>query len=163
MTTLPNFLSLLRIPLAFAFLQNNLILRALAILAAMATDFFDGFLARRYKSQSRIGTTLDPLTDKFFVLFALASFLYEGNISPIQVICMLSRDIALFLFGSYLLFSCKWKHYEFQAIWCGKITTTLQLFVLLGLTFHLPIPFFLYLAFIVLGIFSLGELYLQKA
>lgn len=158
MMTLPNILSLLRIPLAFLFLQESVAVRAFALLAAMATDFFDGFLARRYNMCSRVGTTLDPMTDKFFVIFVLAIFHAEGQISFIQAGCMLCRDVAVILFGLYLIVSRTWDNYQFRAIWCGKITTALQLLVLLSLTFHVPLPTSTYFIFIFLGICALGEL-----
>ena len=160
MLTLPNFLSFLRLPLAFLFLKQELFLRAIALIGAMLTDFLDGFLARRYNMYSRVGTTLDPMADKFFVLFALMVLFQEGQITLFQAFCMLCRDLAVFLFGLYLIVSRTWDNYAFRAIWCGKITTTLQLFVLLALTFHWSLPEGTYTLFIILGIAALGDLYL---
>lgn len=160
MMTLPNFLSFLRIPLAFLFLEQDVYVRAFALLAAMATDFFDGFLARRYRSSSQVGATLDPITDKFFVTFVLAIFLFEGKLNLPEAAAMLSRDIAVFLFGFYLIFTRSWDTYKFHSIWCGKITTTLQLFVLFALTFNQTLPAPTFSIFILLGVLSFAELYL---
>lgn len=162
MMTLPNFLSLLRLPLAFLFLSQNLSLRAFALMGAMLTDFFDGYLARKYNMSSRVGTTLDPMTDKFFVIFVLIVLFSEDQITLMNVLSMLCRDVAVFLFGLYLILSRTWDNYRFKAIWCGKITTTLQLFVLLALTFHVVLPESIYSLFILLGIAALGELYLYN-
>lgn len=156
--TLPNFLSLIRIPLAFAFLHPSTTWRLFALLAAACSDFFDGYLARRYKMCSRIGTTLDPITDKFFVLFVLSIFYSEGLITLFEATSMLCRDLAVIVFGFYLILSRHWNNYAFRAIWCGKITTTLQLLVLFALTYHIPLPEFTYTLFIVLGLLALGEL-----
>ena len=68
---LSNFLSILRIPLAFALVTDFSLYRALAIGLAMITDGLDGYLARRYRMTSQVGAFLDPLTDKFFVFFAI--------------------------------------------------------------------------------------------
>lgn len=160
MMTLPNFLSLLRLPLAFLFLNQNLSFRALALVGAMLTDFFDGYLARRYNMSSRVGTTLDPMTDKFFVIFVLVILFQEGQITLVNALSMLCRDVAVIIFGLYLIISRTWDNYQFRAIWCGKITTALQLFVLLALTFQIYLPENIYFLFIVLGVAALGELYL---
>lgn len=161
MLTVPNFISLLRFPLALLFLQENLLCRATAVILAGITDFLDGYLARYYKQTSQLGTILDPLSDKFFVLFSLGIFITEGHIGRYEVCAMLCRDFAVVLFGVYLLASGSFRNYSFRSIWCGKITTALQLTVLLGLTFGVAIPSFLYLTFILLGIAALGELYLS--
>ena len=62
-----NTLSLLRAPLALLFLVEKPYLRLIAILLAMLTDSFDGYLARRSSSVTQLGTILDPAMDKFFV------------------------------------------------------------------------------------------------
>lgn len=162
MITLPNLLSFLRLPLAFLFLFDSIPIRIIALISAAATDFLDGYLARRYNMSSRLGTTLDPMTDKFFVIFALAVLFEEGRMSLTNALAMLSRDFALLLFGVYLLVKQSWNRYQFYSIWCGKITTTLQLGVLLALILHWPIPPSIYNAFILLGFMALAELYLSQ-
>lgn len=160
MITVPNFLSFLRIPLAFLFLAQDPAIRAVALLAAMATDFFDGFLARKYRSTSQIGAILDPITDKFFVSFALIIFFTEGKLTFGDSLAMLSRDLAVFFFGFYLLFTKSLSTYRIHSIWCGKVATTLQLLVLFALTFNQPLPSLTFPIFILLGGLSFLELYL---
>ena len=38
---------------------------------ASVTDYFDGYLARKYDSQSLIGEILDPIADKILDIFVL--------------------------------------------------------------------------------------------
>src|SRR5438552_18523413 len=45
---------------------------------AMATDFFDGRLARRHGRTSPLGTLLDPIADKVLVLGALVMLVGLG-------------------------------------------------------------------------------------
>ncbi len=160
MFTVSNFLSLLRAPLAFFFLSSDIYYRIFAIVVAMITDSLDGYYARRFRATSQIGAILDPLMDKFFVLFALSIFIQEEQITPIQVLTFLCRDFSVLLFGIYLAFRGQWHEYQFRSIWCGKITTTLQFFVLISLTFQQPLPNFIFPLFVVLGFFALIELYL---
>src|ERR1700722_11169840 len=56
MISIPNFLSLMRFPLALVFLQENRLYRIIAIILALITDGLDGFIARRYKTANRLGT-----------------------------------------------------------------------------------------------------------
>lgn len=159
MFNLPNILSLCRIPLALVFLQENPNYRGLAIVLALMTDVLDGYLARRYRWKSRLGTLLDPLMDKFFVIFTLGILFTENRIQLWKAATMLCRDFAIIIFGAYLTFTGTLSKYKLRAIWCGKITTFLQLMVLLGLTYHFIIPDYIFFFFIILGVMALIELY----
>lgn len=157
--TLSNCISLLRAPLAFLFFVDSLFFKTLAIVLAMVTDWLDGYLARRYHSISKLGTILDPLMDKLFVCMLLGYFLYQGQLNIPEVLAFLARDIALVLFGLFLMMRGLWSSFTFRAIWYGKIFTTLQFFILLGLTYGLAIPGFVFMGFVLLGVFSFVELY----
>lgn len=157
-----NFLSLMRAPLALLFFYDNVFFRALAIILAMLTDYLDGYLARRLKMTSQLGAFLDPLMDKIFVITAATITIQEGRIQVWEALALISRDFAVLLFGFYLAVQGKWGTYKFRSIWCGKLVTTLQFFVLLGLTFHAFIPYYVYCFFILLGMLSWAELYLVE-
>jgi CDP-diacylglycerol---glycerol-3-phosphate 3-phosphatidyltransferase len=161
MITLPNILSLMRFPLAFFFLQDNVLIRLGAIILAMATDGLDGYIARKFKMTSRIGTVLDPIMDKFFVFFVLIVFLNEGRLLPWEAVTMLCRDFSVFFFGLFLALTKQLSKYQFRAIWCGKITTLMQFSVLIGLTCNFVFPAYLYGFFIILGLMALIELYMS--
>jgi CDP-diacylglycerol---glycerol-3-phosphate 3-phosphatidyltransferase len=159
MFTLPNVLSLLRLPLAFIFLQQNSMVRAIAIVLALITDGLDGYIARRYRITNRLGTILDPFTDKFFVIFVLSVYISEHKLSWGDAACLLSRDFSVLLYGLYLALKGKLKNSQFRAIWSGKITTVLQLTLILFLTFSIEIWPFVYIISLVLGIAAFAELY----
>lgn len=158
MLTIPNLLSCLRAPLALLFLSENPIYRFTAIILAACSDSLDGYLARRWHATSRLGTTLDPIMDKFFVCFVMMIFLSEGRLQPWQALTLLSRDFAIALFGLYLVAKDNWSKFRVRAIWSGKIATTLQFFVLGALSLGFTIPSSLFLVFIILGALSLVEL-----
>lgn len=159
MFSLSNSLSFLRAPLAFLFLCESATVRVAAILLAMLTDSIDGYLARRRRSVTQFGAVLDPAMDKFFVFFALGIFLFEGKIWLWQALAMISRDFVLCAFGVYLRLFGHWKRYEFKAIRWGKISTALQFLVLIALSVGYPLLSALFYLFIVLGVFSLVELF----
>lgn len=153
-----NVLSLCRIPLAFAFLQESLLIRVMAIILALITDGLDGYLARKRRLITSIGTVLDPLTDRFFVIFALTVLAKEAHLEGWKVFSLFSRDLAIFIFGIYLSLKGKRQLFEYRALLFGKITTTLQLVILSLLTFHVVIPNFVFALFIILGLFTFIEL-----
>ncbi len=134
----------------------------MAILIAMTTDWLDGYLARRHKMKSQLGAFLDPFTDKFFVIFAL-TVLYSEHPFPVwQIIAILCRDISVVIYGFYLMLRGHWTTYKFRAIWCGKVTTVIQFFVIFALTLRITVPDSVFSVFIILGILALGELYLTN-
>jgi phosphatidylglycerophosphate synthase len=158
MLTLSNILSLARAPLALCFLQKNIYIRVIAIIAAMLSDSFDGYFARRNKSVSKLGTILDPVMDKFFVYFTLSVLFLEGNIQLWEALTLLSRDVALCLYTFYILCFKNCSKYEIKAIRWGKITTAMQFFVLVGVTLHFSFSWYVYTLFIIFGVLSLIEL-----
>lgn len=163
MFTIPNFITLLRIPLALIFLQSNPFYRAIAVLLAMLSDGLDGYIARRFGKISRVGTFIDPIADKFFVIFILGTLLSENRLLPWEAATMLCRDFSVLIFGFYLAFKGTLKHYQFRAILCGKVMTALQFVVLFGLIFQVKFPPFVYILFIIIGLAALVELYLSRS
>jgi CDP-diacylglycerol--glycerol-3-phosphate 3-phosphatidyltransferase len=103
--TMPNILSLSRIPLAIgaALLLEESRWASLALaLTAVATDFFDGFVARRTGTVSEAGKILDPVADKIaFVIYtiALASM---GRIPAWLPAALIGREILVVAGGLFL-------------------------------------------------------------
>ncbi|MCL4401822.1 MAG: CDP-diacylglycerol--glycerol-3-phosphate 3-phosphatidyltransferase [Acidobacteria bacterium] len=107
----PNYLTLLRIffvPLLVAALvQESVTLRlgsvvitndwlALAIfLAAAATDLLDGYLARRWKQVTTIGTLLDPIADKLLISAALIALVQVQAVPGWIVVVIVGREFAV--------------------------------------------------------------------
>lgn len=148
---LPNWISVIRLPLALLFLFASFPLRFLILGIALLTDGLDGYLARRWSLQTSLGATLDPVTDKVFVITALVALYNTSVLEPWQIISFFSRDIALFLFSSWLLVTGRIYKHQVRSVWPGKVTTFLQFATLALLTAGFPIPFFLWWLFIALG------------
>ena len=92
--TLPNVVSLSRVLLAAGFLASSGTgERALLVGAASASDFLDGWLARRRNAVTRLGALIDPIADRVFVLVAVVAFLVGGQLTLLQCALLLSRDI----------------------------------------------------------------------
>ena len=63
-------------------------------IAACITDFFDGYLARKYNQVTTFGKFMDPLADKLLVCAALICFLADpqANMPAWVVIIIISRE-----------------------------------------------------------------------
>jgi CDP-diacylglycerol---glycerol-3-phosphate 3-phosphatidyltransferase len=62
---------------------------------AMATDFFDGRLARRHGRTSTLGTLLDPIADKVLVLGALVMLVGLGVVPAWMVALIVVREVLI--------------------------------------------------------------------
>jgi len=118
---IPNGLTILRIffvPLLVAALvQENVFFQvggwivtnewlSLAIfLSAAGTDLLDGYLARRWKQVTTIGTLLDPIADKLLVSSCLLMLAVDGTIKGLALwaaIIILCREILVSGLREYL-------------------------------------------------------------
>ena len=129
--TLPNIISLSRIVLAAMFVViPDTAARVALILIAAATDYLDGWVARRQALVSRIGALIDPFADRVFVLAAITTFLFGGAITTAQYFMLIARDLATAI-GFLVARAVSWlRDATFEARLSGKIVTVLQLIAL---------------------------------
>jgi len=109
--TLSNKLSVLRILLtpffAVTFFSNNLYLNYLSVLIfflASLTDWYDGYIARKYGQVSQWGRFLDPLADKVLVSSALLCFAIQKYVKLWIVAVIIFRDIMITGLRAYALY-----------------------------------------------------------
>lgn len=128
---LPNLLSCSRIVLAGGFVAFGASPARVGIIgAAAATDFLDGWLARRVHATSRWGALLDPIADRVFVLTVVGTFLFGGLLSTPAYFILLMRDLATAV-GFLVAQVVPWlRPVEFKARIAGKLVTVVQLFTL---------------------------------
>tara|TARA_B110000003_G_C16611206_1_gene519522 strand:+ start:27 stop:563 length:537 start_codon:yes stop_codon:yes gene_type:complete len=107
---------------------------------AGATDYFDGYLARKYNAVSEIGQVLDPIADKIlivFVLFGLSVNLTSYYIALISAL-IITREIWVGALRD--LNARKGKSDVTKVTFLAKVKTTIQLFsisvYLLGLSLN---------------------------
>ncbi|MBE9212762.1 CDP-diacylglycerol--glycerol-3-phosphate 3-phosphatidyltransferase [Plectonema cf. radiosum LEGE 06105] len=100
--TLPNWITfsrLLGIPFIIYGLHNptpqtRWVCLTIFIIAA-ATDWLDGYLARKLNQISDLGKFLDPLVDKLLVLAPMLSLIELGQIPAWGVFLILGRELAI--------------------------------------------------------------------
>jgi phosphatidylglycerophosphate synthase len=103
--TWADVVTALRLPLAALFPFAHRPAWQLAIVvAAAATDFLDGILARRFGG-SRAGAVLDPIADKAFAAAAFLTVASRGMLAWYELVGVLLRDILAVLgfLGTWLL------------------------------------------------------------
>ena len=132
---LPNILSAIRIVLAPIFLvmylQDESIWRSLSVAVfatAAITDFFDGYLARHYGIESKLGVFLDPLADKFltFAGFFCLPFLSETLFPWWAIIIIVIRDVFVTVMRLY----ADKQNYSMETRFMAKLKTMVQMIFL---------------------------------
>ncbi|WMQ73705.1 MAG: CDP-diacylglycerol--glycerol-3-phosphate 3-phosphatidyltransferase [Sodalis sp.] len=102
------------------------------VLAAV-TDWFDGFLARRWKQTTRFGAFLDPVADKVMVAMALvlvAEHFHSWWIT-LPAATMIAREIIISALREWMAETGKCS--SVAVSWVGKMKTTAQMLALVAL------------------------------
>lgn len=144
--TIPNLLTALRILLIPVFVLvfylpykwAPLVCTAVFGLAA-ATDWLDGYLARRLGQLSPFGAFLDPVADKLIVVVALV-LLVQINPSAwfaVPAAVIVGREIAISALREWMAEIGKRAKVAVSIV--GKVKTTVQMIALLLLLFREPI------------------------
>ncbi len=142
-TNIPNYLTYGRILsiiiiVALILLEGD-IWRWLALIfyiIAAISDFFDGYLARKWNVTSPIGQMLDPIADKLLVGALLLLFAFDGTFSNLDIIAaiiIMLREIFISGLREYL----GNKNIVLKVSMLAKYKTTIQM-IALGFLFAKP-------------------------
>ena len=139
----PNGLTLIRvacIPLilaAFSFPSSPFLcfLAALLFSFAAATDYLDGFLARRQGKVTFLGKAMDPVADKLLTSSAFIMLAAHGW-APAWVVCVIiGRELAV----TGLRSVTAGKGIDISASRLGKLKTGFQIAAIIPLMIHYPV------------------------
>lgn len=130
---LPNQLTVLRIILTpiflFLFLYESQLLKQISLiifLAAALTDWYDGWLARKFNYITSWGKFWDPLADKILTSSAFFGFAMVGLIAHWMVSVIVLRDLLITLLRVY----SDYRGFSFRTSVYAKIKTVLQMIFL---------------------------------
>ena len=132
---IPNLLSLFRmtvfVPVIILFLFEYYLYSFFLFSAGAWSDFFDGFLARKYNLTSNLGSLLDLLADKILVSSILVYFVfYSANLYlMILTVAIILREISISSLRLFLI-SNGVKVSNITPDKYGKLKTFLQMFAL---------------------------------
>jgi len=107
---------------------------AVVFVTAGATDFLDGFLARRHRLVSPLGKFLDPLADKLLITAALIMLIPLRGVPAWMVVVIVGRELAVTGLRAVaasegmILAADRW----------GKLKTFLQMAAVTCLILHYP-------------------------
>ncbi|MBU8578898.1 CDP-alcohol phosphatidyltransferase family protein [Brevibacterium luteolum] len=125
--TLPNMISVIRlvvlVPIVIWLMRepDDRILATIALAVFGATDWIDGFIARRWNMASRVGAVLDPVADRLGIAFICAAMTVFGILPVWMLLVIVLTDFGLGLVGATRMHATQDSH----VTWLGKIRTAL--------------------------------------
>ena len=134
MRHLPNIITALRIiglPVFASFVLQEKFWYAFYLMIGLGfSDLLDGFLAKKYQWQSKLGAVLDPFADKILLVSAFC-ILYSIDLFPLWLMLLIFiRDILVA--SEYLWLRARVPTIDFKPHWTGKLSTLLQFFLILA-------------------------------
>ena len=127
--SVPIIVVLLMVPNRFTALLAGLIFSVAAI-----TDYFDGYLARRYGLVSNLGKVMDPVADKLLVSCSLIMLTALGWM-PAWIACIIiGRELAVTGLRNIIAQNKQ----DISASSLGKYKTGFQIAAIIPLMFHYP-------------------------
>ncbi len=135
---LPNALSIIRIiltvPIVIALLKGQYLLTVSLFLLAGLTDALDGWIAKQFSFQSRLGSILDPMADKILLTCTFVS-LYWVEILPLWLLLLICARDVIIVAGAlgYFLGEISGASSLLQPTLISKFNTVLQISLVLFL------------------------------
>jgi len=104
------------------------------MLVAAATDFLDGFFARKFNQKSDVGRVIDPLADKLAIAMVGFLLVHLRNLPLWFFILIIARDLAILMLAPFHILR---KHSVPESNWYGKIAVTALGITMVGFTLEL--------------------------
>jgi cardiolipin synthase len=109
------------------------------ILASL-TDWFDGFLARKWNQASSFGAFLDPVADKLMVTAALLMLVQLARVDAVIALVIVGREITITALREWMAHLGAAKSVAVNSL--GKFKTACQMVAIPMLLFYAPLPLF---------------------
>lgn len=97
--TVPNVLSFLRllsvVALGVLIILEHDVAAVVLLVIFGSTDWLDGFIARRFNQRSELGTKLDPLADRLYIVVAVIALTVRGIVPWWFLVILILRDVML--------------------------------------------------------------------
>ena len=112
---------------------QNLVATVMFIVFA-ATDWLDGYLARKLDQQSSFGAFLDPVADKFLVCASLLVLVHLNRTDVFVALIIIGREIAISALREWMSQIDAGKSVAVHML--GKVKTVVQMVAIPFLLFH---------------------------
>ncbi|MFC0133120.1 CDP-diacylglycerol--glycerol-3-phosphate 3-phosphatidyltransferase [Massilia eurypsychrophila] len=106
----------------------------IVFIVAAITDWFDGFLARRWNQTSAFGAFLDPVADKLMVTGALLVLVHLDRVDHFIAFIIIGREIAISALREWMAQIGASRSVAVSSL--GKIKTAAQMTAIPMLLFH---------------------------
>jgi phosphatidylglycerophosphate synthase len=131
---IPTTLSVSRLLLGIAFPFLPPSWRVPVLVYAALSDLLDGSSARFFRTTSDTGRVLDPIADKVFIVAVVVTLLHEGLLTPIEMLLVGLRDIAVVIGILCGVIFRTWSAFQkLSPPYLAKATTAAQLLLILVL------------------------------
>ena len=131
---IPLIIGLYYLPDDWIALDNRNLVATMIFILAAATDWLDGYLARRLDQMSAFGAFLDPVADKLIVAGALVVLLYLGRVDMLVAFIIIGREIAVSALREWMANLGQAK--SVAVAYIGKLKTVSQMVAIPLLLFH---------------------------
>ena len=118
------------------FAERNLVATVVFVIAA-ATDWLDGYLARKLNQTSAFGAFLDPVADKLMVAIALIMLVQLGRTDAIIAGVIIGREITISALREWMAKIGASRSVAVSMV--GKIKTVAQMVAIPMLLYHAPV------------------------
>ncbi|MDR1236589.1 MAG: CDP-alcohol phosphatidyltransferase family protein [Holosporaceae bacterium] len=127
--SIPNILSFFRLAASFVLipliLKNNFTWALVLFISASVSDFFDGYIARKFQVSSEFGAMLDPLADKTLVIISYLLLACVKFIPVYVTVAVVVRD--LLILSAVTLCKIRRVELKMRPLLSSKINTAIQL------------------------------------
>lgn len=131
---IPNLITVLRIlltvPVTWLLLERQYSWALLLFAAAGISDGLDGYLAKRYRWESRLGSLLDPLADKALLVLSYVALGWVGLIPLWLVGLVILRDLVIVSGALYYHFQVE--RLEAAPSLVSKLNTLVQIMLVIS-------------------------------
>lgn len=130
---LPNAITVVRIvlvlPTAWLLWHRDYLSALVLMFIAGSSDALDGWLARRFHWQSRLGAALDPVADKLLVAVMFIVFTWQGHIPLVVALIVLGRDFVIM--SGAVIYRLMYGPYDLSPTFVSKANTAMQIVTVL--------------------------------
>ena len=94
-------------------------------MAAGLTDALDGFIAKQFQAQTKLGALLDPLADKALLVSAFVMLSIMQLVPFWLMVVVVFRDLVIV--GGYLIMRLFYEFIEMRPLLISKVNTFMQI------------------------------------
>lgn len=131
---IPLVVGVYYLPASWLPLANRDVASTAVFIIAAVTDWFDGYLARRWNQTSAFGAFLDPVADKLMVAGALLVLVQLDRVNAVLAFIIIGREITISALREWMAEIGARKSVAVSSL--GKIKTAAQMVAIPMLLFH---------------------------